>query len=75
VQQVRFAEVKQGLHMAIWDIEDGGTQLRKLVKYVTSEVTVDEMYFRINELAMCILSMLMNRMVVWCIENSNMWWC
>jgi hypothetical protein len=61
--------------MAIWDMEDGGTQLRKLVKYVTSEVTVDEMYFRINELAMCILSMLMNRMVVWCMENSNMWCC
>jgi hypothetical protein len=49
VQQSRFEEVRQGLEMAIGDMEVSGTYLKKLADIVTPEVTVDEMYQRIHD--------------------------
>jgi hypothetical protein len=49
VQQSRFEEVRQGLEMAIGDMEVSGTYLKKLADIVTPKVTVDEMNQRIHD--------------------------
>jgi hypothetical protein len=47
---MRFADVKKGLDLAIWDMEPACTQLKKITDNLTSEVIVDEIVFRIHDI-------------------------
>jgi hypothetical protein len=49
LQRIRFEEVRKGLDLAIWDMDNASSQLQKFSDIVIPEVTVDEIVFRIHD--------------------------